>query len=340
MRVLATLVGMVAPALQSAWAIEWPTDLPFEDSLKVTTYPVYGRTVVASYPNYNVNAATQRRTLPTPATHYNYAGTQFNPWAAMPMPSGTWANNRYLSYMNPWGANHAATAFNAWGNQGMQGFRPWGGAWGNGFNYPHWQTLNQPTMAQGVYPPVTQGYNPWFNNLATAPTVKPLTAYELPRSSAYPVAAAIAANPLVPLYNGSSVSAQVPHVTAPTTHSSYHSVPTARANPNQALIYPNWASNTITTWSAPAAPQLTWTIPTPPPAPVAPSYQGYQAFDGANYTNPNNVPPPPLAPLAPLPLIPPAPPTPPAVVSEPLPPAEPLAPEPPAYGKVFAPILD
>lgn len=340
MRVLATLVGMVAPTLQSAWALEWPNHLPFEDSLQITTYPVYGRTVVASYPNYHLNAATHRSTLLNPATHYNYAGNQFNPWAAMPMPSGVWANNHYLSYMNPWGANGFATAFNPWGNQGVQGLRSWGNPWGNSFNYPHWQTLNQPSIAQGVYPPVTPGYNPWFNNLATAPTVKPLTPYELPRSSAYPVAAAIAANPLVPLYNGNSASVKVPNITVPNTYPLYPSVPAATVNSNQTLIYPNWASNATTTWAAPAASQLTWTLPTPPPAPVAPSYQGYQAFGGGNYTNPSHLPPPPLAPLAPLPLTPPAPPAPAAIVSEPLPPNEPLAPEPPAYGKVFAPILD
>ena len=331
MRILAVTVGAVIVALQPAWA-DWPTDLPFESHLQIAIYPVYGRTVVNSNP---VMTGANHHYNPSNNSHYpTYHFTDANKVWTPPSPAPT------TYYNNPvrlWGYGNTPLSS---GYNGQYGGQAWGNSYNPymannmaGFNYPHWQTFNYPTMAQtqGVNPYMANSYNPWVNNLAATSVTKPLTPAELPRTSAYPVAAAIAANPLVPFYNSSAVAStyQVPNGIAVNT---YPVVPIATINAApQALIYPHVVSNNANTIGN--LPQSNWSAPVPPPAP---SYQGYQAFNGAAaYTNPNDVPPPPLAPLALLPPTPPAP-----SFNEPLPPSAPIAPEPPIYDKVFAPILE
>lgn len=359
MRVLTSLLGGVVIAVHPVWANDWPTDLPFEENnFQVAPYPVYKNTLLndnaiiatmqrseparVHYPNQPVALAYQPSVVPVPNNSVRQAAVNpaVNPWSSNNSYANAWATNRYNGPINPWGMNQSWgvpnpwSGFGSWGNPWGYSFNPYGWMNPSGFNYPQWQTLNNANIAQGINTATANSYNPWINNLAT-PSVKQLNPLDLPHSSAYPVAAAIAANPLVPLYSGSVTNnpAAVANYPEPTAL-----VPT----PLQPLTYPPITSISASSigYGSPAnSPNppvynQTWTIPTPPPVPVAPTYQGFAA---PNYANPNNLPPPPLVPLAPLP--PTAPEAPSFEVTSPMP-SEPIPPEPPVYSKEFAPILE
>lgn len=294
------------------------------------TYDTY------STPNSNWSTWSYTQPLGTPAPT-----TQWGTYGFDPNNNGQWQYNTWSApnfYGNSWNRSWSWGNSTPWGN-GMNwnwgNFQPWGKSWSWGNSQPwNWGWGNSQPWGWGNTQPWGGGFQPWGNmwnwntfqpwgtwngaQLRPNPITQPLPTSTIPETtsfndfndlvpatintnSAYPLAAAVTAIPLVPLYTEQQAKqyyASTNTYTAPVAYSApvppvmpeQYTYPTDIEALNQAQWNSqNWGNpaaaatvlapavvNPYNYYASPMAPlaPLPPTMPEPMAAPVAPEYTG------------------------------------------------------------------